>query len=307
MIDLSVFIKDLKFNNPFLNASGVWCTTYDEIEDILKSEAGGVVFKTMTLEKRTGNPEPRLHVEKDFSINSMGLPNFGVDYYCQIVSKLKKYKKPLIASIAGFKENEFYLLAEKIKKSDFDALEVNLSCPNLEGKGIFAYDIKTSFKILKNIRKIFKKKLGAKLPPYFERETIKKISEKIIEVKLDFVSLINSYPLGSKIDIKDEKLVIKPNQGIGGLGGKIIKPISIAQVLLFNQYFKNEIDIIGVGGINDAEDVYEYILAGAKLISIGTSLLKGVKIFKKIKIELEKIIKEKKIKNLNEKIGLIKI
>lgn len=306
MIDLSVRIKNLKFETPFLNASGVWCTTENEIDEILKSEAGGVVFKTMTLEKRVGNPEPRLYVTDDFSINSMGLPNLGVDYYCQIASKLKKYQKPLIASFAGFKEKEFYILAEKIDNADFDGLEVNLSCPNLEGKGIFAYDLDLSFKILKNLKKITKKVIGVKLPPYNDRETIKKIAEKFLQLKIDFVTLINSYPLGAFIDTKNERLVIKPNQGIGGLGGRVLKPISLAQVILFHKFSQGKIDIIGVGGVETGDDVYQYILAGAKLVGVGTRLLKGPKIFSNLKKQLEKIFREKKINKIEDKLGQLK-
>jgi dihydroorotate dehydrogenase (fumarate) len=162
---------------PVFNASGVWCTTKKELEDLGKSEASAIVFKTMTLESRQGNPKPRFFLKDNFSINSMGLPNLGVDYYCNILKDLKKYKKPLIASIAGFSQKEFLVLFDKVNSAYFDMVEVNLSCPNLEGKGLFAYDLKTSFSILKKIMKKTKKKVGVKLPPYFEREIIKKVAE----------------------------------------------------------------------------------------------------------------------------------
>ncbi len=304
---LQTKIGNLILKTPLLNASGVWCTTKKELEELLKADTGAVVFKTMTVNPRQGNPEPRLFYKKDFSLNSMGLPNLGVDYYLSIVDDLKKFKKPLIASIAGFKKEEFYFLAEKINKSSFDAIEVNLSCPNLEGKGIFAYDLKKSVSILKNIKKKSSKLVGVKLPPYNQRDEIKELAERLVEIKVDFVTLINSLPLGVEIDWQKESFVIKPNLGIGGLGGKVIKPLALAQVYLFNYFSQGKLTIIGVGGVNKGEDVYQYILAGASAVGLGTSILnQRLKIFKKINQQLAKILKEKKVNNLKERIGQIK-
>jgi len=292
---------------PIFNASGVWCTTKKDLEELGKSEAEAIVFKTMTLLPRQGNPEPRFFLTDDFSLNSMGLPNLGVDYYCQIVSDLKKYKKPIIASIAGFSENEFFILFDKVNNVSFDMVEVNFSCPNLEGKGLFAYDLKTSFSILKKIMKKTKKKVGVKLPPYFERETIKKVAEEFLKLKIDFVTLVNSYPLGCFIDVKKEEMVIKPNLGIGGLGGKILQPVALAQVVLFYQYSKGRLPIVAVGGIEKAFDIYRYTLAGASAFAIGTELWRqGPKIFSYLKKDIKNFLTKKKVKSLKEKIGQVK-
>lgn len=307
MIDLTTKINNFSFAFPAFNASGVWCTQKEELVELGKSDAGAIVFKSMTVKKRDGNPEPRLFYKNDYSVNSMGLPNLGVDYYTKISFSLKKFNKPLIASIAGFKEDEFYFLMEKVNQGAFDGIEVNLSCPNLEGKGIFAYDFKKAFKILKNLKKKTKKLLGVKLPPYFDRGEIKIIAEELVNLKIDFVTLINSYPLGCVIDYKKEKMVIKPNLGIGGLGGKVLKPIALAQVVLFSQFSKGRLSIIGVGGVEKGSDIYEYLLAGAKAVGIATGLLKeGPKIFSRLKKELTAILKEKKVNQLSRKIGQLK-
>jgi len=304
---LKTKIGRLEFDLPIFNASGVWCTTKKELEDLGKSEASAIVFKTMTLEKRQGNPEPRFFLKDNFSINSMGLPNLGVDYYCSILKDLKKYKKPLIASIAGFSQKEFLVLFDKVNNASFDMVEVNLSCPNLEGKGLFAYDLKTSFSILKKIMKKTKKKVGVKLPPYFERETIKKVAEEFLKLKIDFVTLVNSYPLGCFIDVDKEEMVIKPNLGIGGLGGKVIQPISLAQVVLFYQYSKGRLPIVAVGGIEEASDIYRYTLAGACAFAVGTRLWsEGPEMFSRLKKELKEFLKQKKVKSLKEKMGKVK-
>ncbi len=307
MIDLATKINGLSFAFPVFNASGVWCTQKKELVELGKSEAGAIVFKSMTVKKRDGNPEPRLFYKDEYSVNSMGLPNLGVDYYTKISFSLKKFNKPLIASIAGFKEDEFYFLMEKVNQGAFDGIEVNLSCPNLEGKGIFAYDLKKAFKILKNLRKKTKKLLGVKLPPYFDRGEIKVIAQELVRLKIDFVTLINSYPLGCIVDYQKERMVIKPNLGIGGLGGKVLKPIALAQVVLFFQFSKGRLSIIGVGGVEKGSDIYEYLLAGAKAVGVATGLLKeGPKIFSRLKRELTEILEEKKVGQLSRKIGQLK-
>lgn len=307
MIDLTTQINGLSIAFPVFNASGVWCTQKKELVELGKSEAGAIVFKSMTVKKRDGNPEPRFFYKDEYSVNSMGLPNFGVDYYTKVSFSLKKFNKPLIASIAGFKEDEFYFLMEKVNQGAFDGIEVNLSCPNLEGKGIFAYNLKKALKILKNLREKTKKLLGVKLPPYFDRGEIKVIAQELVRLKIDFVTLINSYPLGCIVDYQKESMMIKPNLGIGGLGGKVLKPIALAQVVLFSQFSKNRLSIIGVGGVEKGSDIYEYLLAGAKAVGVGTGLLKeGPKIFSRLKKELTAILKEKKVDQLSKKIGQLK-
>lgn len=305
---LKTNIGKLEFELPIFNASGVWCTTEKELIELGKSQAGAIIFKTMTVKPREGNPEPRFYTDKKISINSMGLPNLGVDYYSKIVSNLIKFKKPLFASIAGFSEEEYDYLFDKVNNKPFDAVEINLSCPNLIGKCIFAYDIKTSLRILKKIKSKTKKIIGVKLPPYNDRSQIQMIAEGLVDLGIDFATLINSFPLGCVINYKKEMMMIKPNMGIGGLGGEAIKPISLAQIILFRYYSKGKLDLIGVGGINKGSDIYEYILAGASAVGIATTLQnEGIGVFSRLKNELIKILKKKKIKILKEKIGALKL
>ena len=307
MIDLKTKIGFLIFNSPIVNASGVWCTKEAELKQLGASDSGAIVFKTMTVKPREGNPEPRLFINKKISINSMGLPNLGVNYYCEMVSNLKKYDKPLIASIAGFTEDEYDCLFKKVNSKSFDGIEVNLSCPNLIGKCIFAYDAVTSLRILKKIRSKTKKTIGVKLPPYNDRGEIQRMAEGMIDIGVDFVTLINSVPLGCVIDYKKEKITIKPNMGIGGLGGEAIKPIALAQTVLFRHFSKGKLGIIGVGGVNKGSDIYEYILAGASAVGIATSLHnEGPKVFRRLKKELVNLLKKKKISVLTDKIGSLK-
>ena len=302
----------LRFSFPVLNAAGVWCTTEKQLKDVLESEAGGVTFKSMTLKPREGNPDPRLFYTDSFSINSMGLPNKGVNYYVKIAEKLKrKYKKkPFVASIAGFSKDEFHELFERVNNESFDAIEVNLSCPNVSGKSIFAYDMEgVGFKVLSDLRKKTSKVLGVKLPPYVSRGEVKEIAEELVKIGIDFVTLINSYPLSTAIDYKSETMRIKPNMGIGGLGGPVLKPIALAQVVLFHQYSQGKLKIIGAGGIKRAEDIYQYVLAGASVVEVATAILQQEgpkKTFSKLKKELTSLLKAKKVHRLSTKVGKLK-
>lgn len=170
-----------------LNASGVHCTTREELEEVLESYADAVIVKTITLKPREGNPKPRLFYTRDFSLTSMGLPNRGVDYYCKISSGIQGYKKPVFASIAGFSEEEYYKLFKKVDKTGFDAIEVNLSCPNVEASCVFAYDLDLTLRIAEKLRKITSTPLGFKLSPYTERWQIKKLAEGFLKIGVDFV------------------------------------------------------------------------------------------------------------------------
>lgn len=304
MIDFQTYINKLKFSFPVCNASGVWCTSNQELSGLGMSEAGAIVTKSMTVLAREGNAKARMVFNDFMSVNGMGLPNYGVDYYCNSAEQLKLYNKPLIASIAGFSESDIDVLFDKVNKQSFDGIEVNLSCPNVSGKSVFAYDIPLSLRILRKLRRQTKKTLGVKLPPFNQRSEIQEMAEGLITNGIDFATLINSYPLGCIIDLESESMMMKPNMGIGGLGGSALKPIALAQVVLFHYFSKGKLRIIGIGGVESGKDIYEYILAGASAIGIGTALWKyGPSVFGKLKHELEQLMILKKVKILNQKIG----
>lgn len=306
MVNFETRIGDLRYKFPVSNASGVWCTREDELIEIAKSGAGAVVFKSMTLEPRQGNPEPRFFAGPNFSINSMGLPNLGVDYYCDVVGKMQHYRKPLVASIAGFSAEDFEELCRKVDKYPFHGIEVNLSCPNLVGKGIFAYDIPHALSIVRTLRGTTNKTLGVKLPPYNERAQVQQMAEGLLEAGIEFVTTMNSVPIGLDIDIESETKVIRPNGGMGGLGGPEILHSALGQVRLFYELTEGKIGIIGVGGVKSAEDVYKFILAGASSIQVGTVLAKrGPALFSEIKRDLTTLLNQKGVNDLQDKIGSV--
>lgn len=171
MVSTATRIGDFQFDNCLMNAAGVFCMTREELEKVESSAAGSFVTKTATLEARAGNPEPR-YVNTDLgSINSMGLPNNGLDYYLDYVIEEQNRvgSKPHVLSLVGMSPDETHTILKKVQASNYQGLvELNLSCPNVPGKPQIAYDFETTDTILKEVFSYYTKPLGIKLPPYFD-------------------------------------------------------------------------------------------------------------------------------------------
>ena len=301
-------IANFEFDNCIMNAAGVLCYDKDELTQILNSSAGTFVTKTATLEPRDGNPEPRYHVTKLGSINSMGLPNLGFDYYLNFLLELKKThpERTFFFSLVGMSQNDTHTLLKKVQESDFDGItELNLSCPNVPGKPKIAYDLETTEKLLTDIFSYFKKPLGIKLPPYFDLVHFDQAAAVFNKFPLAFVNCVNS--IGNGIVIEDESVVIKPKNGFGGIGGEYVKPTALANVHAFYQRLNPSIQIIGTGGILSGRDAFEHILCGASMVQIGTTLHKeGASAFSRITSELKEIMEKKGYKSIEEFKGKLK-
>src|SRR3989338_5799381 len=128
-MDLSVTIAGVRFPACMMNAAGALCVTHEELEALGRSRSGAIVTKSMTVEQRQGNPEPRYYGFPGGSINSMGLPNLGYRAYAELIPELKKFGKPVVASVAGLCEDDFPTIAATINAAKPDLIEVNLSCP----------------------------------------------------------------------------------------------------------------------------------------------------------------------------------
>ena len=167
-MDLTVTIAGVKFPSCLMNASGALCVTAEELTGLGRSRSGAIVTKSMTVEAREGNPEPRYHPFAGGSINSMGLPNLGYRAYAELIPALKQFGKPLIASVAGLCEDDFPVIAKVINAAAPDLIEVNLSCPNIPGKPQIGYDAEASERLIKRVRPLIAVPMGVKLPPYFD-------------------------------------------------------------------------------------------------------------------------------------------
>ena len=306
-MDLTVNIAGVKFPVCFMNASGALCVTREELWALGRSRAGAIVTKSMTVEARQGNPLPRYYGFPGGSINSMGLPNLGYHAYAELIPELKRFGKPVIASIAGLCEDDFPTIAQVINGAKPDLVEVNLSCPNIPGKPQIGYDADASERLMKRVRKVITVPMGVKLPPYFDPAHHQLMGDVIGRCGVDFLNLINSVGNGLVVNPETETVVIKPKGGFGGLGGSIIKPVALANVRAFWNYFQGKMPIIGTGGVISGVDAFEHVLCGASAVQIGTVLVEeGVGVFARLEQELAACLEKKGYKSVADGRGKLK-
>ena len=280
-MSLQTNIRFLILDSCIYNASGPRCTTYKELVKIDRSESSIVLSKSSTLEKREGNEKPRYYDQELGSINSMGLPNLGYKFYIDIS---KTIQKPYLISVNGLTLSDTKeIIRNIIQDVNITGIEINLSCPNIIGKGQLAYDLPTMDNYLKEVFEVLQSKkkpaflVGIKLPPYFDLHWYPQVTNIIKKYPIHFITCINSVGNGLLVDSKTESTYIRPKGGMGGIGGKYIKPIGLSNVRNFYLEFQKQnllIDIIGCGGIETGEDIFEYILCGAKAVQIGTQFYK---------------------------------
>ena len=308
MPSLRTQIAGFSFDNCLMNAAGVACMTVEELEEVRQSAAGSFVTKTATLEARTGNPEPRYRDVPLGSINSMGLPNQGIDYYLDYLLSLQESQpeRTCFLSLVGMSPDETHTLLKKVQNSGFKGItELNLSCPNVPGKPQIAYDFETTERILGEAFGYFDKPLGIKLPPYFDIVHFDQAAEVFNRHPLKFVNCVNS--IGNGMYIEDESVVIRPKNGFGGIGGEYIKPTALANVHAFYQRLNPSIQIIGTGGVYTGRDAFEHILCGASMVQIGTALhQQGVDIFERVSLGLKAIMAKKGYEKLEDFKGKLK-
>ncbi|MBP7055296.1 MAG: dihydroorotate dehydrogenase [Candidatus Omnitrophica bacterium] len=262
--NLAVKIGRLKLKNPVMVASGTFGEEYGEMTDV--SKLGAVVAKTITLKARVGNPPPRVCETDSGMLNSIGLENKGVEeFMSRKLLALKKFRVPVVVSIAGESEDELAELASRLKA--VDALEVNLSCPNVKHgarEGLIAQDASAVAACISAVRKATKAPLIAKLTPNVT--DIAKIAVSAESAGADAVLVANTF-FGMAVDIYARR----PKLGniCGGLSGPAIKPMSLKMV--WDTARKVKIPVIGCGGIMDYKDAVEFMLCGASAIQVGTA------------------------------------
>jgi dihydroorotate dehydrogenase (fumarate) len=294
--------------SPIINASGCWCMTENELTDIYNSESGAIVSKSSTLEPREGNKEPRFYMDDNGSINSMGAPNLGYEFYGKIGQKYED--KPFIQSILPFSIQELHTILLSLghnNKENNINIELNVSCPNIEkSKDIIGYDFIELEKYLKELDKFskFKYIFGLKLPPYYKLTDFETVSELLIKYSfIHFITCINSIVNG--FIMNSNKPAILPNLSNGGIGGLYCKPTALANVRNFSILLKDKIKIIGCGGIKTGQDIYEYLLCGATAVQVGTELIReGPEIFSRLKKELIEVMKKNNYELINDFRGL---
>lgn len=301
-VNLSVEINGLKFKNPVLTASG--CFSYgEEASEVFDlSLLGGVVTKSLTYLPREGHPSPKVHETACGMLNAIGLSNVGIDrFLSEKLPFLAKYDTNCVVSIAGSKINEYVRLAERLAdEENIDALEVNISCPNVDEGGLeFGAYPEPAAKVIAAVKNKFSRPVIAKLSPNVT--DIVSIARSVVDSGADSVSLINTL-VGTAIDINTKSF--KLSNRFGGLSGPAIKPVALAMVCKVASAVR--VPIIGIGGISSASDAIEFLLAGAKAVQIGTACffdpLAPVKIIGDIRDYLE----DNDIGDVNDIIGIVK-
>ena len=307
-MSLKTSIAGIEFQHCVFNAAGPLCVTLDELREIGKSHSSAITTKSCTLEPRQGNPEPRYKDLPYGSINSMGLPNVGYLEYCRFVPLLKnEFNKPVIASVSGLKLADNIEIIKAFNDTNVDLIELNLSCPNVVGKPQIGYDFEQTDEVLTEIMKLTNKPLGVKLPPYFDFVHTEQMAELLNKHKVKFISSINSVGNTLYIDPENEQAIIKPKGGFGGLGGKYIKPVALANVRKFYQLLDKDINIIGVGGIYSGSDVFEFVLAGANAVQLATVFAQEKhSCFERIEREFNEIMTRKGYHSIEEARGKLK-
>lgn len=303
MVNLSVKVGKLRLSNPVLVASGTfgWGEEFKDLVDL--SRLGAIVTKTITFLPQRGNPMPRTIETSCGLLNSIGLENKGInDFIKHKISPLAKAKPKVIISIAGKSPQDFRKLAGILdKQSVVDAIELNISCPNIREKTkLIAQDPKATYQVVKTARKTTQKTLITKLSPNVT--DIVKIAQAAKDAGSDALSLINTV-YGMSIDCDRRK----PNLAsiFGGLSGPAIKPIALYMV--YRVARKIRLPIIGIGGIMTAQDALEFILAGATAVAVGTGNYVNPRATIEIIKDIEKYLIKHKIKDIRELTGALKV
>jgi len=299
---MNVRIGKIKLKNPVMAASGTFGYA-QEFEKLVNLKGiGAIITKTITLNPRVGNPMPRICETAGGMLNAIGLQNEGVDNFIkEKIPYLSKIGTPIIVSISGNNIDEFFILARRLDKIKLiSGLELNISCPNIRGEGwsvkgggLVAQDSKATYEVVKAVRKITGKTIITKLSPNVT--DIIEIAKASENAGSDAVSLVNTF-LGMAIDIDTRRS--KLGNITGGLSGPCIKPIALRMVY---EVSKNiDVPVIGVGGIMNADDAIEFMLAGAVAVQVGTANFIEPGVCGKIAKGIENYLKKHKIDKIQD-------
>lgn len=301
MDKLKIKIGTLEFKNPVMTASGTFGYGEEYMDFYDVQMLGGIVVKGTTGEKREGNPAVRMCETPMGMINAVGLQNKGVDYFCeQIYPLIKDYKTNVIVNVSGSSIEEYCAVAEKISElANIPAIELNISCPNVKKGGMgFGTNLDMAEEVVSQVRKVYKKHLIVKLTPNVT--SIAEIAKAAEGAGADSLSMINTV-LAMAVDAEKRKAVLSTITA--GLSGPAIKPIGLRCVYQASKAVK--IPIIGLGGISNATDAIEYILAGASAIQIGTQNFIDPCIGKKVVEGMQEYLDSHNIKHIWDIRGVI--
>jgi len=297
----------MALNSPIILLSGCvgFGEEYTRIKGFSNSDVGAVCLKGTTLEPRLGNKLHRIAETPNGMLNAIGLQNPGTTAVINdIMPGLDKQETKFIINISGSTVEEYGEIAKHFDDSDIDAIEINISCPNVKEGGVaFGNDPEMSFRVVEICRKNTSKPIITKLSP--NQTDIASNALRCIDAGSDGLAVINSV-MGMAIDIKKQKPVIGNNQG--GLSGPAIKPIALLKVHQVYQVSKKyNVPIIGQGGIVSANDAIEFIIAGADTVGIGTALFYDPLVCQEINEGISKYLIEHNMKDVQSLVGSLNL
>ena len=282
-----------------MTASGTFGYGEEFADFIDLSRLGGIIVKGTTLHHREGNPYPRMAETPSGMLNAVGLQNKGVDYFIEhIYPRIKDVDTNFLVNVSGSSIDDYVATAEKISALDrIPGIELNISCPNVkEGGMAFGTSCKSAAEVVRAVRKAYSKTLIVKLSPNVT--DITEIARAVEAEGADAVSLINTL-LGMAIDANRRRPILSTITG--GLSGACVKPIALRMV--WQTYHAVKIPIVGLGGIMNATDAIEFILAGASAIEVGTANFIDPQISVKIVDGIAKYLEANNISSIQDLIG----
>jgi dihydroorotate dehydrogenase (NAD+) catalytic subunit len=301
-LDFSTKIGSKRFNNPIFTASGCASSGQELAQFFPLTELGAVVTKSIMTKPRTGRATPRMAETASGMLNSIGLQGPGIDAFLENdIPWLVENKVKVIVSIAGETVDEYGVLARRLRAvAGISAVEVNISCPNVENRGqVFACHPESAIAVIEAVRRNIGGELPivAKLSP--DVTDIVAIAGSVINAGVDGLALINTL-LGMVIDTNTMKPKLAGKTG--GLSGPAIRPVAVRAIYQVHQAFPN-IPIVGMGGVSNGRDAFELVLAGASAVSIGTASFSNPTAALSIKNELSALLTEKGFSDFRDAIG----
>ena len=299
MADLRVKIGNLELKNPVMTASGTFGYGPEYADFVELSEIGGIIVKGTTLHPRQGNDYPRMAETASGMLNCVGLQNKGVDYFCEhIYPEIKDIDTNMIVNVSGSSPEDYAECAARIDALDkIPAIELNISCPNVKDGGMaFGVTCEGAASVVRAVRKSYHKTLIVKLSPNVT--DITEIARAVEAEGADSVSLINTL-MGMAIDIEKRKPMLSINTG--GLSGPAVKPVALRMV--WQGAKAVGIPVGGLGGICNANDAIEFMLAGASAIEIGTANFLDPQVTVKVKNGINEWLDKHGCKSVTEIIG----
>ena len=300
-MNMNVNIAGVEWKNPVTVASGTFGSGEEFSEFVDLNKLGAITTKGVADVPWTGNPTPRVAEVYGGMMNAIGLQNPGIDLFCERdIPYLQKYDTKIIVNVCGHAPEEYFRVVERLADEPIDMMEINISCPNVKEGGIaFGQDPKAVEAITKEVKKVAKQPIIMKLSPNVTDITV--MAKAAETGGADALSLINTIT-GMKIDVERQTFALANKTG--GLSGPAIKPVAVRMV--YQVANAVNIPIIGMGGIKDANDAMEFILAGATAVSIGTANFTNPLVTEEVVAGIEDYMRRHNVEDINSLIGLVK-